>query len=125
MENYILIVEDNIRWQRLLRRILAGSDYHPLVASNVEDANHLLDQYLVKLVILDINLTDTPENQDGVDFMEHLHEVKPGIPIIIVSGTLPRSYFDLRDKWVNCDYLSKTDLSSEALLNAVEQLIEV
>lgn len=86
MNNNILIVEDDIRWQAQIQELLEEEDLTSVhVTSNLAEAIETLSKVEIELAIIDINLTDVPENRDGEKLAQYLRD----IPYIVVSGTIP------------------------------------
>ena len=98
MSNSILIVEDDIEWQKQLQELLEEENLTSIyVKSTIAEAIELLDTVQIKLAIVDINLTDVPENRDGeILIQRYLRD----IPYIIVSGTIPADASRLTNKAV-------------------------
>jgi PAS domain S-box-containing protein len=80
----ILIVEDEPAVRDLVRQALEEAGYEVLVAGNVKDALHqieLTDKPLY-LLITDLVLP----GGTGLDLVEHLRVLRPGLPILLTSG---------------------------------------
>ena len=55
---HLLVLDDekSIRW--VLERTLTQSGYHVHLATDASEAHHLLNQYPIRLALVDINLPD-------------------------------------------------------------------
>ncbi len=81
MDNTILVVEDDPELQEVLTLNLQNAGYRVLRASNVRQAEALLNANLPQMVLLDWMLPDTP----GLTFARRLRSESRtmGVPIII------------------------------------------
>ena len=83
--NKILIVEDGLEVQVLLKRALSGLQVELLMASSSAQAKQILQTQSVQLILLDIGLPD----QDGLQFCSDLQADKKAhnIPVIFLTGS--------------------------------------
>lgn len=77
----VLVVDDDIRLIRMMRRILELEGYRLLTASSGESALSLLDEEAPELILLDIMMP----NMDGYTLCRRIREFSP-IPIIMVTA---------------------------------------
>ncbi|MEC7213803.1 MAG: response regulator [SAR324 cluster bacterium] len=65
---HLLVLDDekSIRW--VLERTLTQSGYRVHLATDASEAHHLLNQYPIRLALVDINLPD----QDGISFTQNV-----------------------------------------------------
>ena len=84
MDNTILVVEDDPELQEVLTLNLQNAGYRVLRASNVRQAEALLNANLPQMVLLDWMLPDTP----GLTFVRRLRSESRtmGVPIIMLTG---------------------------------------
>ena len=84
MDNTILVVEDDPELQEVLTLNLKNAGYRVLRASNVRQAESLLNANLPQMVLLDWMLPDTP----GLSFARKLRSESrtASIPIIMLTG---------------------------------------
>lgn len=77
----ILLVEDDIRVQRLVRDELEEEGYEIILASDGKEAVSLLkdDHISINVVIMDLRMP----NMDGLDAIGHLLKARLNIPVII------------------------------------------
>lgn len=77
----VLVVEDDINIQNLLKTILNTNGYHVLSAVNYESAKTLWLSYLADLIILDLGLPD----KDGLELIKLIRKDSV-VPIIVLSA---------------------------------------
>lgn len=83
----ILVVDDDRAYLRIRKAMLEREGYHVIGASTAGEAIQVLRENAVCLTISDHMLTGT----NGTRLAVRLKEIKPGVPIIIYSGTRPDS----------------------------------
>jgi DNA-binding response OmpR family regulator len=77
----ILVVEDDIVSQRLMRKILEERGYDVIVAEDGVDALMALGKINFDLILCDINMP----NLDGFTLMEFLNKKEIFIPVIFIT----------------------------------------
>ncbi|MEX3010556.1 sigma-54-dependent transcriptional regulator [Hoeflea sp. TYP-13] len=77
----ILIIDDEVRSLESMERILRG-DFDVKTASNIADANAILAEHWLQVVVCDQRMPD----QTGVEFLKSVRERWPDIIRMIVSG---------------------------------------
>lgn len=87
----ILIVDDDnaVRLSIGLAMKRAGIDYEAV--SNEPDALAAVRREETELVILDMNLTLTTTGRQGLEMLQKIHILRPGLPVILITawGTIP------------------------------------
>ena len=78
----LLIVDDDLSILRVLKMRLESEGYQVEVASEIEAAKYLAAINEYELAILDLKLPDG----NGIDLMKSIHEVDPGLPVIILTA---------------------------------------
>jgi two-component system cell cycle sensor histidine kinase/response regulator CckA len=78
----ILVVDDQAAMLRLTCRILEGNGYRTLAASGPEDALRLAAEQDFDLLLTDLLM---PE-MSGRDLVEGMEAVRPGRPVLFMSG---------------------------------------
>jgi len=78
----ILFVDDEKRLWTQCREYVQGKGYSPLFADDGFSAVKTVREQAVDLVVMDLNMP----NVDGELSIEVLQELKPDIPVIVVSG---------------------------------------
>ncbi len=80
----ILLVEDNVAVRRAVQRTLEGAGYHVLVARDGEEGIDLVHGHRGRIYLV---LTDVVmPNASGPELMDHVDRVRPGTPILFMSG---------------------------------------
>ena len=79
---HLLVLDDekSIRW--VLERTLTQSGYRVHLATDASEAHHLLNQYPIRLALVDINLPD----QDGISFTQNVSTKFPKLMTIVMTG---------------------------------------
>jgi DNA-binding NtrC family response regulator len=80
-QSTVLVVDDEIGPRESLRAILKP-DYQVLVASEGEQALHLVEQQPVDVVLLDLRMPGVP----GIQVLEKIKSINPSIQVIVVTG---------------------------------------
>jgi two-component system cell cycle sensor histidine kinase/response regulator CckA len=80
----ILVVEDDSGLREMLRIVLERSGYSVLEAMSASDALDMLELNSegADLVVTDMML----RGESGLDLAESLHAIRPGLPILFISG---------------------------------------
>ncbi len=78
----VLVVDDDARSRDAVARILSDEGYETAVASDGEEAAHLLAPWQPDLVLTDLNMP----RLDGQGLLARVRSVLPGTPVIVVSA---------------------------------------
>lgn len=80
----ILVIDDDLFWHRLLKRLFCEMEYDVRAAANCEDGVRMAEQYRPACILLDFHLKDG----DAVDVCAALKKggEKPRFPVIVVSS---------------------------------------
>lgn len=78
----ILITDDEKSIRNALREILEYESYNVLEAECGTDALGIIRDQNIDLVILDIKM----KGMDGIETLEKIKEIKPDIPVLMISG---------------------------------------
>ncbi len=87
----ILVVEDDAIIQRLIGTMLEGAGYSVAFAEDGEAGGQALSSGNFDLLITDNNMPKV----SGVEMIRHLREAQHHLPIILISGEIPRHIPDL------------------------------
>jgi two-component system KDP operon response regulator KdpE len=79
----ILVVDDEIPIQRILRRNLTAGGYEVLVAGDGAQAIEMVQMQQPDLVLLDLYL---PGGLNGLDVCIKIREISPQLPVIVLSA---------------------------------------
>ncbi len=86
VQRTILVVDDN-DINRLNLRLLLKSNYHVLEAGDTDDAETVLAEKRVDLVVLDLALPPEPDNPEiGMAYLIRLKKESPDTPVVVITG---------------------------------------
>ncbi|MGB3585811.1 MAG: hybrid sensor histidine kinase/response regulator [Tunicatimonas sp.] len=111
----ILLVEDNLTDQEIVKEMLIGTQlfqYNLEVCERINHAVKCMDQQKPDIILLDLSLPDST----GVQTLEKLQKRDSSIPIVILTGLDDP---DVGVEAINMgaeDYLSKQEINTEHLL---------
>ena len=78
----ILIVEDDTTYSLMLKTWLKKKEFEVETAGNIKDAQKILNNYHIDLILSDLRLPD----HDGISLLEWMNIKKNPIPLIIMTG---------------------------------------
>jgi DNA-binding SARP family transcriptional activator/ActR/RegA family two-component response regulator len=85
----ILVVEDREDWQDIVCEALTGEGYTPYTAASYQEALAVLGRQTFDLAVIDPVLDRVNRfNRDGLSVIQKITELQPGIPVIVVTGSL-------------------------------------
>ena len=123
----ILLVEDNLSWQKILEskicRALEGlgykdSDYIIKIVDTFDEAFQALQESNWHLLVTDIELKDsstTKQEKLGTELVPVAHN--RNVPTLTVAGTTPLNY-------PNEDYFTKENFDGKEFMNQVQILLK-
>jgi two-component system phosphate regulon response regulator OmpR len=79
---HILVVDDDLRLQRLLQRYLVEHGYHVTTAASAAEAAASLKNFAVDLIVLDVMMP----GQDGISFTAELRRQTTELPILLLTA---------------------------------------
>ena len=79
---YILVIDDDRAILSVAELLLERDGHDVVVASVARDGLRRLEREAFDLVIVDIFMPD----MDGLETISHVHRVRPGLPVIVMSG---------------------------------------
>lgn len=79
----VLIVDDNADQQELVRRMVERAGFACVTAANGREARLRLDEMAIDAAVTDVFMPD----EDGLEFLRHVRETRPELPILVVSGS--------------------------------------
>lgn len=84
MPRKILVIDDDLLWHRLLKRLFCEKDYDVRTAASCEDGVRLAEEHRPDCILLDFHLKDG----DAVDVCAALKNgaERPRFPVIVVSS---------------------------------------
>ena len=107
---HILLVDDEVILQDILRKMIERARHQVIAASSGEEALEILKSQPIDLVITDLYMP----SMSGLDLLVSVKDSWPNIPVIIMSGRGPEA----RDSAVAAgadDFIAKPFRSSEVL----------
>lgn len=109
----ILIVDDEDNVRKLLQKIFLKENYITHIASNAEEALHIIDTFQVDIVITDIKMPGI----SGIELLNRIREIDTSIQVIIITAfaTLETAIDAL--KMGAKDYITKPFNLEEVLLS--------
>ena len=116
----ILVVDDNLEFVDLVRRLLESKDFQVSIAADGKAAVEKVLSDTPELVLLDLILPDFP----GEEILKRIKEIDKGVAIIVVTGFGGEQVaVDLMRRGA-IDFLSKP-IENEVLLAAVKNALEI
>lgn len=118
----ILVIEDDDMFRNVLVQMLSKSGFDVRQAGDGNQALEVCAQFGPDLVLTDIIMPD----KEGLETIQELMEIKPGIKIIAMSGGGkfgPNSYLPLAEKLGAKATLQKPFMREE-LLNTINSVLE-
>jgi len=82
----VLIVEDDNRWQEVLREPLEDEGCDVTIIGDYQESRQALEERAFDLIILDLQLDESAPMLDGERLLAHISQCHPGTPCMIVSG---------------------------------------
>src|SRR3546814_12165617 len=79
----VLVVDDNPDQRELVRRMVERAGYACVVAADGREARGLLQAGTIEVAVTDVFMPD----EDGLEFLRHVREQRPDLPILVVSGS--------------------------------------
>lgn len=119
----ILIIEDDRELREMLKTALLRKEYTVIEAENGKEALIHFKPGVTDLVITDLIM---PE-QDGLEVIMKIRELKHGIKVIAISGggkAGPESYINLA-KALGADAVYSKPFSINDLISKIDELLEV
>lgn len=85
----ILVVEDREDWQDIVCAAISADGHTPYPALSYQAALAILAERQIDLAVVDPVLDRANRfNRDGLSVIQKITEIRPGIPIIVVTGSL-------------------------------------
>jgi DNA-binding NtrC family response regulator len=121
MSQSILVIDDELDMLMLLRMIIEdNTDYEVETTNNPSEALKLLTEKDYDLVISDLKMP----GMDGIELFNELREIKPDVPVIIMTayGSLETSE-DAMKKGV-ADFITKP-FRKDSILFTINRVLEL
>jgi DNA-binding NtrC family response regulator len=82
----ILIIDDDIAVRASLLLLLRSEGYQVMSAPAEAEALSALKHHEISLIILDLNFSIETSGKEGMALLQKIKEVKPAIPVILITG---------------------------------------
>lgn len=117
----ILIVDDDNDFLEACKMILKRENYEVLSANSVPEAEPLIEEGGLDLILLDI-MMDSPD--DGISLAHKLKKKNIGTPVIILSGASEVTGFEYKcDEMLPCREFIEKPVTPDVLLRKVKEAI--
>jgi CheY-like chemotaxis protein len=122
----ILAVDDQSNWQTVFRTVLSSPKYELHIERTIDDGQNALRHGIFDLVIVNLNLIDSPEmpnDQLGLELLKFIQDNYPSIPRIVITGDpgggILSKFVPLGVKEV----LIKSKFKAPDLIEAIEKVV--
>ncbi len=122
----VLVVEDELTWQKRLTRILREINCTATIAGSYDEAEIYLANAEFDLVTIDLNLDTSTQYADGLELILQIRRtLGPRFPLIIITGTgnMEEQRRAFKDHNV-FDFIQKARLDFEEFQTTVLEAIE-
>lgn len=114
----VLIVEDELQWQRIIRKSLIENEFEVYSATEIENAISLIKAENFDVALLDLNLG---KGINGLEIARIVREYNPEALIMMISAfidvTSMKEAFDIGVD----NFISKGDISITGLLSQIDE----
>jgi diguanylate cyclase (GGDEF)-like protein/PAS domain S-box-containing protein len=119
----LLAIEDNVGDARLLREMLREEDGHNtalILASNMAEAEKLLEEHAFDIILLDLGLPDV----QGMDAVRRVRLAAPMLPLVVLTGLDDELIAGQALQEGAQDYIIKGQIDLRGLLRAFRYAFE-
>ncbi len=121
MPERILVVDDELDMLMLLRMIIEdNSDYAVETTNNPSEGLKMLTEKDYDLVISDLKMP----GMDGMELFDELQEIKPGVPVIIITAYGSLETADEAMKKGVSDFVTKP-FRKDSILFTINRVLEL
>ena len=121
MPERILVVDDELDMLMLLRMIIEdNSDYAVETTNNPSEGLKMLTEKDYDLVISDLKMP----GMDGMELFDELQEIKPGVPVIIITAYGSLETADEAIKKGVSDFVTKP-FRKDSILFTINRVLEL
>ena len=121
MSERILVVDDELDMLMLLRMIIEdNSDYAVETTNNPSEGLKMLTEKDYDLVISDLKMP----GMDGMELFDELQEIKPGVPVIIITAYGSLETADEAMKKGVSDFITKP-FRKDSILFTINRVLEL
>ena len=121
----ILVVEDREDWQDIVCAAISADGHRPYPALSYQAALAILVERQIDLAVVDPVLDRANRfNRDGLSVIQKITEIRPGIPIIVVTGSLTHDLkTSLQHLCPGTPVVAKESWDPSAFNNLLQELI--
>jgi CheY-like chemotaxis protein len=120
----ILALDDHPRWREVLNEVLSAAGFLVDTADSIEETLRLLDSSFYHLLVLDISMSETVVDDEGLRLLEvlqkHGYAEAAGVIMLTGHGTQEKMRTAFRDYKV-VDFLTKQDFDDRTFVQQVQQ----
>ena len=121
MSERILVVDDELDMLMLLRMIIEdNSDYAVETTNNPSEGLKMITEKDYDLVISDLKMP----GMDGMELFDELQEIKPGVPVIIITAYGSLETADEAMKKGVSDFITKP-FRKDSILFTINRVLEL
>ncbi len=119
----LLLVDDNARYRRHLRRLVGRTCPQAMIyeADTIAEATSLVQKIVPDLTLIDVVLAD---NEDGIQCTRRIKALAPSSRIVLISAYPDREFHRLGLEAGALAFLDKKELDAATLRQIVDDLIE-
>lgn len=115
----ILIIEDDVSFCLMIKTFLTKKGFEVYTAFTFKEAEVLLDEQKINLVLTDVRLPDS----DGIEILQYIKKIDPTIQVILMTG-----YTDIKTavnvmKLGAFDYVAKP-INSDEILYTINKALQ-
>lgn len=114
----IMVVEDEGSIREMIVEVLTEEGFKIIEAPSADAAVDLLELSSLRLIVTDINL---PGQRNGIDLALAARDVRPGIPVIFISGR-PMNLADASQALTTPASFLLKPFTFQALIKDIERL---
>ena len=116
---HVLVVDDERFFREAIQEALSRAGLECLLASDGAEALEMADEPSIGVVVLDVRMPGS----DGIEVLSKLREMRPTLPVIMLSAHQDQTYVLEALRLGAADYLAKP-LHEEELTLAVQRALE-
>lgn len=94
MEGRILVVDDKMNWQEVLKEMLTDEGYQVGLARSLEQAREQIERCFYHVALVDLRLGDDETNRDGIKILKYIESLDEGTEQLVISGYADASNYD-------------------------------
>jgi signal transduction histidine kinase/CheY-like chemotaxis protein len=121
LSEQILIIDDDPSFIQIIRAVIEGKNHQVAVAKNWDEAKEAINNFEFPVIILDISLTPSGDDRQGLDVLTLLQEQSVNTKVIVSTAHEKFSNRSLFNKYFNFeDIFLKTNGHIDDLSNLID-----